>query len=179
MESENTNTTQTDIMALEATKTKLIEEARAIYKKLDYKKFEKAALEPFVKETSDMIDTRRLRREKRDLEFKISTQAFTPKTEKAIVKQIKIVDEKLSKLIKKEKIIRKYRLVVGDIEELTKQAENKELEIKEIKKQLREIYIKNRKSRNAGNAQRNRGKGRGKNKDEEILVSLEDLIETK
>jgi len=175
METENANTPQADVMALEAMKTKLIEEAKIIYRKLDYKKFEKTALEPFVKEIKDMVDTRRLRREKRDLEFKISTQAFTSKTEKAIVKQIKIVDDQLKKLVKKEKILRKYRLVGGDIEELTKQAEAKEVEIKEIKKQLKEIYIKNRKTRGAGRSQ----KFKEKNKNEEVLVSLEDLIEVK
>ena len=165
-----------DVAALEAMKTKLIEEARVIYRKLDYKKFEKNALTPYVKEMKDAVDTRRLRRIKRELEFKISTQAFTAKTEKAIIKQIKSVDAKLKKLIRKERILRKYNLVIKDIEELTREAENKEKEIKEIKQKLKEIYSKNK-----GEGKRRRGKDKsgkniGKNENEEVLVSLEDLI---
>jgi len=180
MDNKDTNDSsngQVDVTTLEATKTKLIEEAKAIYRKLDYKKFEKNALTPFVKEMKNMVDTRKLRRQKRELEFKVSTQAFTAKTEKAIIKQIKSVDEQLKKLVKKERIFRKYTLVNRDIDELTKEADEKEKEIKEVKRQLKELYAKFR-----NNGKRYKSKDRGGKKDnenEEVLISLEDLIDKK
>lgn len=81
-----------------------------------------------------------LRRLKERLEFKISTETLRLDAEKDLIRKINAVSEELDKSIKSYKMKRKIEFVNGDVEELTKQAEEQEKLIDESDKRLDSLY---------------------------------------
>jgi len=157
------------IEELEKRKAELIEKIKKINRRLRYKKYEKKALEPFLEQTKTVV-VEPYRRKKRILEFKISTQAYTPKLEKEWLKEVKKVDKKLEELKEVERARRKSRYIDKDIEEAEGEITFIETELKSLRDDLKKLYDAMKEIRlvarkAAGEAKR----------EEEDLVALGDL----
>ena len=127
------------IEELEQQKASLIERIRALNRRVRYKKYEKKALEPFLEQTKD-VQISPYRRKKRGLEFRISTQAYTPRLEKEWLKQLRKVDEKLDELKEIERARRKKRYVEKDIEEGEKEIGEIEKQLQGLRGELKKLY---------------------------------------
>ncbi len=130
---------RTKIEELEKDKAMLIERIRGLNRRVRYKKYEKKALEPFLEQTKD-VKIAPYRRKKRGLEFRISTQAYTPRLEKEWLKQLKKVEKKLDELKEIERARRKRRYVEKDIEEGEKAIGDIEKELHGLRTELRKLY---------------------------------------
>ncbi len=150
------------INKLEDEKSKLIDEIKKCNSRLKYKQLEKKALEPFIEETKD-VDTSRLRKKLRILEFKIATQAYTPRIERELVRRVKKVEEELKKYKKVEDARRKIKLINKDIKEAEEKIKEIEPRLKEIREELKKLYGEKKKQE------------RIKKSEEANLVSLEEI----
>lgn len=165
---------ETKIKELEDKKSKLIAEIKKNYGRIRYKKYEEKALEPFLKETENvMIEP--VRRKLRSLEFKISTQAYTPQLERQMIKEVKKVEEELGKMRAIEKARRKKRLVAQDIAECEKRITEIEEELKGMRAELRELYGK-LKSVKGSSSKPREGRGLVFGEKPEDMVSMEDIV---
>lgn len=124
---------------LEGKKAEFIEKIRKLNGRLRYKEYEKKALEPFLEQTKD-VQIGLLRKELRQLEFRISTQAYTPKIEKELIKEVKKLESELSNVSEIERARRKKKLVDMDIDEAKKQISEIEPELKKIREALDDYY---------------------------------------
>ncbi|HLD60065.1 MAG TPA: hypothetical protein VI912_03665 [Candidatus Bilamarchaeaceae archaeon] len=139
MEESTPKDTKSKITELEDKKGKLIDRIRQLNKRIKHKKYEHKALEPFVEKTKD-VRIGPLRRQKRAIEFRISTQAYTPKMEREWLKEVKKIDDELAKVKEIEWARRKKKLVEQDIEEGEKEIETIEKELKELRTKLKDLY---------------------------------------
>jgi len=169
METPNPEELKTKIAELEKKKGELIERITKINRRIRYKEYEKKALEPFLEKTKD-IKTEPIKRKKRMLEFKIATQAYTPKIERELIKEVKKIDQEYEKIKEIDKARRKIVYVQKDIEEAQKEIASIEQELKAIREQLKEFYgvMKSVK-------QTERKKAAAAARKEEELVSLGDM----
>lgn len=140
---------EASIKELENRKADLIEKIKKLNGRLRYKQYEQKALEPFLEQTKG-IRIGPLRKRLRELEFRISTQAFTPKIEKELIKEVKKTEQELAKVADIEKARRKKMLVDGDVMEVQKQISDLEPELKKIRDELNDHYDSLRASRRAG-----------------------------
>ncbi|MFA5381628.1 MAG: hypothetical protein WC356_00550 [Candidatus Micrarchaeia archaeon] len=129
------------IQEVEKEKNEFIEEAKKINKRLHYKSLELKALQPFIKENPN-IRIGPYKKELRELEFRVSTQAFTPKIEKALLKQIKEVKKKHDEALVVENARRKARLVEEDITQITKRKEELDKKLSELREEINDIREK-------------------------------------
>ena len=157
------------IEELENKKSKLISEIKKNYGRIRYKKYEEKALEPFLKETQDVM-VGPVRKKLRRLEFKIATQAYTPQIERQLVKDVKKVEDKLKELRAVEKARRKKKLVKQDIEEAENRISEIEEELTGMRAELKELYGK-RKALRSG---KKHGIIFGEKPDD--IVSMEDIV---
>jgi uncharacterized coiled-coil DUF342 family protein len=124
---------------LEKKKADLLEKISKLNGRLRYKQHEQKGLEPFLEKTKDvMIGS--LRKELRQLEFRISTQAYTPKIEKDLIKRVKQLEEELTAVAEVEKARRKKKLIEGDILDINKEIADIEPELKKIREELNDHY---------------------------------------
>lgn len=130
---------RTNIENLEKKKGELIERIKHLNRRVRYKKYEKKALEPFLKQTEN-IRIHPLRKRKRAMEFRIATQAYTPRMEREWLKEVKKLDEKLKELREVERARRKKKYVEKDIEDGEKEIEKIEVELKSIRGDLKKLY---------------------------------------
>lgn len=179
------------IIEIENEKNELIEEAKKINKRLHYKNMELKALQPYLKENPN-IKIGPYKKQLRNLEFKVSTQAYTPKIERELLKRIKTVKKELEEAMKVESVRRKAKLVEQDIEEATKRKEeldNKLAELREKLKNLREELKKEKirkKTELKPNQEKTQKKKKEKKREEgkrkgpvEKYLSLKEIVEIK
>lgn len=124
---------------LEKKKAELIERIKQLNRRIRYKKYEQKALQPFLEQTKD-VQVAPLRKQKRALEFRISTAAYTPKMERDILKHLKKVDEQLDKVKEVERARRKIRYVEQDISEGESEISRIEVDLKVIRDELNKHY---------------------------------------
>ena len=124
---------------LEKNKAALIERIQELNKRLRYKKYEQNALEPFLEETKN-IRIGPLRKNKRDLEFRIATQAYTPQIEKELLKEMRIIDAELIKIREVEWARKKKKLVDQDVLDANKEILTIEEKLKAIREELKQFY---------------------------------------
>ncbi|MEW6722975.1 MAG: hypothetical protein AB1324_06960 [Candidatus Micrarchaeota archaeon] len=132
-------TLKTRIDELEKKKGELIERIKQLNRRIRYKKYEQKALEPFLEQTKD-VQIAPLRKQKRALDFRISTAAYTPKMEKELIKQLKKVDEELDKVKEVERARRKIKYVEQDITDGETEIVKIETELKVIRDELKKLY---------------------------------------
>ncbi len=136
-------TSEEELMAkineLEKTKTELIERIKELNKRLRYKKYEQKALEPFLEETKN-IRVGPLRKDKRDLEFRIATQAYTPQIERELLKEMRSLDSELVKVREVEWARKKKKLVDQDVLDADKEIVSIEGKLKTIREDLKQFY---------------------------------------
>lgn len=124
---------------LQKKKMELVDRIKALNRRLRYKEYEKKALEPFLNQTKD-VRIAPLRRQKKAIEFKISTQAFTPRHEREWLKTVKKIDEELEKVREVERARRKRWLVEQDIAEAQKEIAAIEEELRSVRNELKKCY---------------------------------------
>jgi uncharacterized coiled-coil DUF342 family protein len=127
------------IEELEQKKSELIEKIRALNKRLRYKEYEKKAFQPFLEQTKD-VKIGPLRKEINMLEFKIATQAFTPKQERELLKRLKKLDAEFAKVRDIERARHKSRLIEKDIEAVQKEISVVDEELKKVRGELKKLY---------------------------------------
>ena len=127
------------IVELEKQKSELIDQLRRVNSKLRYKKYEQKALEPFLEQTKN-IRIWPLKRQKQIIDFKIATQAYTPKIEKEWIKELKKIDEQLDKAKEIEKVRRKKVFVEQDIAQAEKQLGETETKLNAVSDELKKLY---------------------------------------
>jgi uncharacterized coiled-coil DUF342 family protein len=127
------------IKGLETRKAELLDRISKLNGRLRYKQHERDALMPFLEQTKD-VRIGPIRKDLRNLEFRIATQAYTPKIEKELVKQVKKLEAELSKVSEVEKARRKKMLVDGDIEQAQREIASIEPELKKIRDELNDHY---------------------------------------
>ena len=160
---------KTRIDELESRKSGLIEKIKEVNRRLRYKKYEQKALAPFVEQTKD-IRIGPIRKKKNAIEFKISTQAYTPRLEREWLKEVRKLDEKLKEVREIEWARKKKKLVDRDIEIAEADVIKIETELKKIREELKGLYGDARVIKAAGK----RGVKIGKFEDD--MVTLEDLM---
>lgn len=154
---------------LEKQKSELIDKIKKINRRLRYKQYEKKALEPFLEKTKS-VAVEPVRRRKRILEFKIATQAYTPKMERDWLKEVKKVDKQLDELREVERARRKSRYIEKDIKEGEDAVKEIETDLKVIREDLKKLYDAMREFRSAAR----KAAGDEKRAQDE-MVSLGDL----
>lgn len=157
------------IKELEQKKSALIEEIKKNYGRIRYKKYEEKALEPFLKETEGVM-VGPVRKRLRQLEFRISTQAYTPQMERQMIKDVKKVEEELKGMRQVERARRKKKLVQQDILDAENRIKAIEEELKKIRETLKDLYGKARTMKSASK----QGVTFGEKHDN--LVSLGDIV---
>ncbi len=145
---------------LEQEKAQLIERIKELNRRLKYKQYEQKALKPFVEQTKD-INLEPYKRQKRALEFKISTSAYTPAMERQMLKRLREVEKKLKEYEEVDRARRKLRYVEKDIEEAQKEISEIEEKLKGIREELKKLYGEYREAKKASKAKE--------------FVSLEDI----
>ena len=139
------------IRELEKKKSELISQVQQFSRRLRYKQYEQKALVPFVEQTKD-IHIGQIKRMKSALEFKISTQAYTPRLEREMLKDVKKVDDQLKDVREVEWARRKIRFVEGDIAECEKNISTIEAQLRVIREELKKLYDESRAQRIAKSA---------------------------
>lgn len=124
---------------LEKKKAELIERIRQLNRRIRYKKYEQKALLPFLEQTKD-VRVIPFRKQKRALEFRISTAAYTPRMEKELLKELKKVDEELDKVKEVERARRKQVYVEKDIQDGETEIVGIEGQLKTIREELKKLY---------------------------------------
>lgn len=108
-------------------------------RRIRYKKYEQKALLPFLEQTKD-VRVIPFRKQKRALEFRISTAAYTPRMEKELLKELKKVDEELDKVKEVERARRKQVYVEKDIQDGETEIVGIEGQLKTIREELKKLY---------------------------------------
>jgi uncharacterized coiled-coil DUF342 family protein len=163
------DTLKTQIEELEKKKAELIDRIKQLNRRIRYKEYEERALRPFLEQTKD-VQIAPYRKQKRALEFRISTAAYTPKMEKELIKQLKKIDDQLDKFKEVERARRKIKYVEQDITEGKGEIGKIEGELKNIREELRKLYDEMKSMRITARKQ-----AAAQAKEEEDLVALGDL----
>ncbi len=122
-------------------KGSIIADVRRMKRRLIYKLAEKEATAKLVaqgKKSTKNIGY--LRRRKENLEFRISTEAYTLEAEKDLIRKKNAVDEELDEAIKSYRMRRKSEFIEGDIIALNKGVEDAGKGLDEIEKKLDMLY---------------------------------------
>lgn len=154
---------------LEKRKGELIDRIKQLNRRIRYKEYEEKALRPFLEQTKH-VQIAPFRRQRRALEFKIATAAYTPKMERELIKKLKKVDEELEKHKEVERARRKIRYVEKDITEGKEEIGKIEEELTTIRGELRKLYDDMKAYRISARKQ-----AAAEAKAEEDLVALGDL----
>lgn len=127
------------IEELEKKKSELIDRIKQLNRMIRYKEYELKALIPYLDQHKD-VDTIGPKKQKRAIEFKISTAAYTPKMEKDLIKELKKVEESISSVREVEKARRKQKYVEKDLLDGKNEIVQIEQELKTIRESLKSYY---------------------------------------
>ncbi len=157
------------VEGLEKRKGELIERIKQLNRRIRYKKYEQKALEPFLEQTKS-VRVGPYHKEKRTIEFRISTAAYTPRVERELLKKLKKVEEKLDEVREVERARRKAKYVENDIKEGEEEIGQIEVELKTIREELKKKYEELKSYRMAAKKQ-----AAAEARAEEDMVALGDL----
>ena len=128
---------------------------RATKHRLLYKLDEKAAVSKLAQISQQQTkDMRYLRRRKNEIDFRISTEAFTLEAERDLIRKRNVVEKELNEATKSYKLRKKVEFIDRRIEEMNKQIETMTVQLKESNKKLDDYY--NEMRRVSGNERRRR-----------------------
>jgi uncharacterized coiled-coil DUF342 family protein len=137
-----------EISRLTARKNELIERVQRVSKGLKYKTIELKALEPLAAQAereNPFILIRKLKK----LEFRLSTQASTPKTEKLMMKDIIDLERKIRKVKPLLTASSRIRRVREDLKYYTDEMVKVEAELTDLRTRLRELIGRKKETRAA------------------------------
>jgi uncharacterized coiled-coil DUF342 family protein len=162
-----------EISKLTARKNELIERVKRVSKGLKYKTIELKALEPLAAQAereNPFILIRKLKK----LEFRLSTQASTPKTEKLMMKDIIDLERKIRKVKPLLTASSRIRRVREDLKYYEGEMVKVESELKDLRSRLRELISRKKEDKAA--------ERKGISYDETVevadeFVSMEDIAE--
>jgi uncharacterized coiled-coil DUF342 family protein len=119
---------------------------------------------------------RMLTKQKKRLEFRISTETFSLSDEKQLIGKIKNINGELEDSLRVVKLFRKRDLIKRDLEEYTVQLKRLDVEIAELDKQLDDLYTNLRKILKMGAAKKVQPKPRRREERPRMQeVNLEDI----
>ncbi len=135
-----------DIEEAKQKRRELVESKKKESKTLHYKMFELQTVTALIdmgklgdyKEKSALV--RKLLRQKRGLEFRISTESFSLNDEKELIRKIREIDKQLNDALRTVKLFRKKELVTKDIEEYTKKVNDAKAGITAINDEITNMY---------------------------------------
>ncbi len=162
-----------EISKLTARKNELIERVKRVSKGLKYKTIELNALEPLAAQAereNPFILIRKLKK----LEFRLSTQASTPKTEKLMMKDIIDLERKIRKVKPLLTASSRIRRVREDLKYYEGEMVKVESELRDLRSRLRELISRKKETKAA--------ERKGISYDETVevadeFVSMEDIAE--
>jgi uncharacterized coiled-coil DUF342 family protein len=137
-----------EISKLTARKNELIERVQRVSKGLKYKTIELKALEPLAAQAereNPFILIRKLKK----LEFRLSTQASTPKTEKLMMKDIIDLERKIRKVKPLLTASSRIRRVREDLKYYSDEMVKVEAELTDLRARLRELIGRKKETRAA------------------------------
>lgn len=140
-----------DIDAVRKNRQGLIDQIKAVKRRLSYKMAEAETIDKFLEMEPDknyedkMKKVRMLKKQKERLEFRISTEASSLSDEKALIRKIKELSVELDKYLRIVKLVRKRDLVKSDIIEYSKKADELNSSILTLDRQLDDLYSNLRK----------------------------------
>jgi hypothetical protein len=164
---------ETEIRKLTDRKQELIERIKRISKGLKYKTIELKALEPLeaqAEKENPFILIRKLKK----LEFRLSTQASTPKMEKLMMKEIIDLERKIRKVKPLLTASSRIRRVREDLKYYEGEMVKIESELKTIRERLRDLIDKRKMDRAA---EKNGISYEQEETAEEHFTSLEDMAD--
>ncbi|MFH1284962.1 MAG: hypothetical protein ABIH99_00085 [Candidatus Micrarchaeota archaeon] len=91
--------------------------------------------------SSAPVSVGRARRNLEDLEFKIATEAYTPKKEKELIKHVKNAEKKLEEVKQQAKMQRKVGFVDGDVRKLDEELKKVEVELMKVENEIKTLKI--------------------------------------
>jgi chromosome segregation ATPase len=129
-----------ELSPLEKKKEELYAALKGVSARLRHKRHEEATLrdELSAKMAETGLNARELRKRKARLEFRISTEATSLAKERAMMKEMKLLDKELAQASELERMERKLWLVEGDIRAAESEIIRMKGEIDSIKKEIRE-----------------------------------------
>ncbi len=147
---------------------------RATKRRLLYKLDEKAAVSKLAQISHEKTkDIRYLRKRKNEIDFRISTEAFTLDAERDLVRKRNAIEKELNEATKSYRLKKKVEFIDKRIEEMNKQIETMVEQLKESNKKLDDYYNEMRKI--SGSERRRRepqhGEGRHQQKPQEISIA--------
>jgi uncharacterized coiled-coil DUF342 family protein len=127
------------IKELETRKAELIEQIKKLNEKLKYKRYESKAISPFVSSRAG-YHAGPLRRRYNELEFRIATEAYTPKIEKEMIKELKKMEAELKKAEEAEKARRAQLHIEEDLKKAEEEHAGIEAQLQGIRGELNNLY---------------------------------------
>jgi uncharacterized coiled-coil DUF342 family protein len=129
---------------IEAERTKgagIANSIRATKRRMLYKLDEKAALSKLAQLSKEKTkDIRFLRRRKNEIDFRISTEAFTLDAERDLVRKRNAIEKELNEATKSYRLRKKVEFIDKRIEEMNKEIETMVEQLKESNKKLDDYY---------------------------------------
>jgi len=124
---------------LEKEKGKLFAEIIRINGRIRYKSFEEKALAPYLKRKED-VRPGRLYSALDEVEFRIATEAYTPKIEKEMIKEARKIKEGLKEAVVVAKMRKRHQFVKNDIEKLEEERKGVEKRLEVVRNELSALY---------------------------------------
>ncbi|MEM2962889.1 MAG: hypothetical protein QXN01_00105 [Candidatus Anstonellales archaeon] len=122
-----------------------------IIKKITHKISEQTQLSAQLKKLfegkENIPPTKHLYRIRNQIEFKISTEAYTPKIERALISELNAVDRAISESKRIEWIKRKHNQLLHNIEDAIKKKRAAEDKLSSIKEEIHSLILQLQKSR--------------------------------
>lgn len=156
-------------------RSSVIYEIKSFADKLAYKMSEKSA----ISQLAQMSHTRTkdigfLRRKKEQLEFRISTEAFSLEAEKDLIRKKAVIEKELNEALASYRLKKKEEYLSNDIESLGKRVAELEEKIKESEKKLDVSYSRLRQL-TGDERRRSRPERKPQREQKSVDISLADI----
>ncbi len=147
---------------------------KATKRRLLYKLDEKTAVSKLAQMSQRRTkDIRFLRHRKNEIDFRISTEAFTLEAEKDLIRKRNAVEKELNEATKSYKLRKRVEFIDRRVEEMNKQIETMSAQLKESNKRLDDYY--NEMRRLNGNERRRREPSRDDRRQKQQEISIADI----
>ncbi|MEM4368627.1 MAG: hypothetical protein QXO21_06425 [Candidatus Anstonellales archaeon] len=159
---------ETTIEGLEKKKKYLIDKIVQFNKRIKAKELQIKTIEEALK-LEKGPDLKTIKRKLNNLEFKLSTQAHTPKQEKVYIKLMEQLESQMQLAQKVQKLKNKIRLIKQDIQDYKNEIAKIDLLLKDIRNRLTQMKERERKAKELRN--------RSEKKQNEVKIVYSENIE--
>ncbi|MCX8166633.1 MAG: hypothetical protein N3E37_02160 [Candidatus Micrarchaeota archaeon] len=148
---------ESTVEGLEKKKKYFIDKIIVLNKKIKNKELQMKAIEEALK-LEKGPDLRTLKKKLNNLEFKLSTQAHTPKQEKSYIKLMEHLESQMESAKKIQKLKHKIVLIKQDIQEYKNEIAKIDLLLKDLRNKIAQLREKERKEKELKNRQEKKQK---------------------